>query len=166
MGNTDGSTLINGTDYVLALFFGIFFQYFSIAPMTGQYGLITLWRSAKADFLSLTFFEIGLFGWMAIFQVAIFDGKLPMDTVAYWWMMQVYLSLTQKILSRTIFANRSVDWNVLGALDGVSDQLVVDQDRGQGAMRVISKGHHLNIDVRIRSLGVEALSSWTEIGDY
>lgn len=145
MGSTDGSTLIYGTDYVLALFFGIFFQYFSIAPMTGQYGLTTLWRSAKADLLSLTFFEIGLFGWMAIFQVVIFDGTLPMDTVAYWWMMQVYLSSTQRAPSRNIFANRSVDWNVLGALDGVSDQLVVDQDRGQGAMRVISKGHHLNM---------------------
>lgn len=26
---------------------------------------------------------------MAIFQLAIFDSKLGMDNVVYWWMMQV-----------------------------------------------------------------------------
>lgn len=46
-------------DYGFALFFGIFFQYFSIGPMSGQYGPKTLLRAAKADFLSLTAFEIG-----------------------------------------------------------------------------------------------------------
>jgi hypothetical protein len=57
--------------------------------MAGEYGLKTLYRAAKADFLSLTFFEIGLFGWMAIFQIAIFNWKIEMNTVTYWWMMQV-----------------------------------------------------------------------------
>jgi hypothetical protein len=76
-------------DYAFALAFGIVFQYFSIAPMSGDYGPHTLWRAAKADFLSLTFFEIGLFGWTAIFQFAIFQRRLGMDNVVYWWMMQV-----------------------------------------------------------------------------
>lgn len=76
-------------DYAFALTFGIVFQYFSIAPMSGDYGPHTLWRAAKADFLSLTFFEIGLFGWMAIFQFAIFGQRLGMDNVVYWWMMQI-----------------------------------------------------------------------------
>src|ERR1700722_9467028 len=57
--------------------------------MAGEYGLNTLYRAAKADVLSLLFFEIGLFGWMAIFQVAIFDWRLQMNTVTYWWMMLV-----------------------------------------------------------------------------
>lgn len=57
--------------------------------MAGDYGPKTLYRAAKADFLSLAFFEIGLFGWMAIFQIAIFRWGLPMNTVTYWWMMQV-----------------------------------------------------------------------------
>jgi hypothetical protein len=78
-------------DFVLALAFGIVFQYFSIAPMAGDYGWKTIVRSAKADFLSLTFFEIGLFGWMAIFDLVIFDQKLRMNTVTYWFMMQVGL---------------------------------------------------------------------------
>jgi len=76
-------------DFVLALAFGIVFQYFSIAPMAGDYGWKTIVRSAKADFLSLTFFEIGLFGWMAIFDLVIFDQKLRMNTVTYWFMMQI-----------------------------------------------------------------------------
>jgi len=76
-------------DFGLALAFGIVFQYFSIAPMAGDYGWKTIVRSLKADLLSLTFFEIGLFGWMAIFDLLIFDQKLGMNTVAYWFMMQI-----------------------------------------------------------------------------
>lgn len=80
-------------DYAFALVIGIFFQYWSIAPMSGEYGWKTVVRAAKADFLSLSFFEIGLFGWMAIFQFAIFGEKLPMDGVVYWWMMQIGMFL-------------------------------------------------------------------------
>lgn len=80
-------------DYAFALIIGILFQYWSIAPMTGDYGINSIIRAAKADFLSLTFFEIGLFGWMAIFQLAIFKEKLPMDGVVYWWMMQIGMFL-------------------------------------------------------------------------
>ena len=76
-------------DFVLALAFGIIFQYFSIAPMAGDYGWKTVVRSTKADILSLIFFEIGLFGWMAIFDILIFDCKLEMNTAVYWFMMQV-----------------------------------------------------------------------------
>jgi len=81
--------LTRRVDFGFALLFGIFFQYFSIAPMSGNYGPTTIYRAAKADFLSLTFFEVGLFGWMAIFQIAIFEWRLEMNTVTYWWMMQV-----------------------------------------------------------------------------
>jgi len=80
-------------DYGFALLFGIIFQYFSIAPMSGEWGPKTIWRAAKADFLSLTFFEIGLFGWMAISQTAIFEWQLRMDNVVYWWMMQIGMFL-------------------------------------------------------------------------
>ena len=62
--------MINGTalwpallvDYAFALLFGIVFQYFSIAPMSGEYGPKTVWRAAKADIVSLTSFEVGAFG--------------------------------------------------------------------------------------------------------
>ncbi|KAK5149850.1 hypothetical protein LTS14_010565 [Recurvomyces mirabilis] len=83
-------------DFAFALALGIVFQYYSIAPMTGAYGPKMLYRAAKADFLSLTFFEVGLFGWMAIFQIAIFRWKLEMNTVTYWWMMQIGMFLRHR----------------------------------------------------------------------
>ncbi|GAM91358.1 hypothetical protein ANO11243_094070 [Dothideomycetidae sp. 11243] len=80
-------------DYAFALLFGIVFQYFSIAPMIGEYGPRTVWRAAKADILSLTSFELGLFGWMVAYQVGIFGYRLDVDTWTYWWMMQVGMIL-------------------------------------------------------------------------
>ena len=80
-------------DYGFALLFGIVFQYFSIAPMSGDYGPRSIVRAMKADILSLTSFEIGLFGWMVAYQVGIWDYQLPMDSAAYWWMMQVGMLL-------------------------------------------------------------------------
>jgi hypothetical protein len=76
-------------DYAFALLFGIIFQYFSIAPMSGDYGYRSVIRAIKADVLSLTCFEIGLFGWMLIYQIAIWDYKLMTNTYLYWWQMQV-----------------------------------------------------------------------------
>ncbi|KAL8713097.1 MAG: hypothetical protein Q9225_006826, partial [Loekoesia sp. 1 TL-2023] len=76
-------------DYAFALLFGIIFQYFSIAPMSGDYSPQTLVRALKADILSLTSFEIGLFGWMVAYQVGIWGYRLEMTTWTYWWMMQV-----------------------------------------------------------------------------
>ena len=72
-------------DYTFALLFGIGFQYFSMAPMTGEYGPKTIWRAAKADFLSLTSFEIGAFAWMIAYQVMFFEFKLSMLSWTYWW---------------------------------------------------------------------------------
>jgi hypothetical protein len=78
-------------DYVLALIFGIIFQYFAIAPMRGlgvQDGLIA---ATKADFISLTAFEIGLFGWMAIMTFVLFPAphELMPNSAAFWLLMQV-----------------------------------------------------------------------------
>jgi hypothetical protein len=51
-------------DYVLALAFGIVFQYFAIAPMRGLGLKDSLLAAAKADRISLTAFEVGLSaGW-------------------------------------------------------------------------------------------------------
>jgi hypothetical protein len=78
-------------DYVLALILGIIFQYFAIAPMRGlglKDGLIA---ATKADFISLTAFEIGLFGWMAIMTFVLFPAphNLEPDAAAFWLLMQV-----------------------------------------------------------------------------
>ena len=48
----------------------------------------------KADTLSLTAFEIGLFGWMAIMQLVLFPGPhLKPDHAAYWFLMQIGMIL-------------------------------------------------------------------------
>ncbi|KAK4503436.1 hypothetical protein PRZ48_004351 [Zasmidium cellare] len=108
LGDVVGEWLVHGTnatingqmiwpcllvDYAFALLFGVAFQYFSIAPMSGEYGIKTVWRAAKADILSLTSFEVGAFAWMIIYQVGIFNYKLEMTTWTYWWLMQMGMNL-------------------------------------------------------------------------
>jgi hypothetical protein len=76
-------------DYVLALSWGILFQYFVIAPMRRLAVGEGLRLAAKADFLALTAFEVGLFGWMAITQLVLFPSpRLPADSAAFWFLMQ------------------------------------------------------------------------------
>jgi hypothetical protein len=77
-------------DYVAALALGIVFQYFAIASMRGltlRKGLI---EAAKADVASLTAFELGLFGWMALMFFVFFPAPhhLMPDSPTYWFLMQ------------------------------------------------------------------------------
>lgn len=81
-------------DYVAAVILGVVFQYFAIAPMRGlglRRGLI---EATKADILSLTAFEIGLFGWMALMTFVFFtDPHLEPNSPVYWFMMQLGMIL-------------------------------------------------------------------------
>jgi hypothetical protein len=79
-------------DYILAYALGIVFQYFAIAPMRGLAFWPGIWAAVKADTLSLTAFEIGLFGWMAISQLVLFPGLMPNEP-AYWFTMQIGMIL-------------------------------------------------------------------------
>lgn len=75
-------------DYILAYLLGIALQYFSIAPMRGISGFKGIWAAVKADTLSLTAFEIGLFGWMAVAHFFIFHPDVKPNQPTYWFMMQ------------------------------------------------------------------------------
>ena len=81
-------------DYVLAILLGLAFQYFAIAPMRDldlREGIVA---AAKADILSLTAFEVGLFGWMALTSLVFFpDPHLHADSPVYWFLMQVGMCL-------------------------------------------------------------------------
>jgi Domain of unknown function (DUF4396) len=81
-------------DFTLAFALGIAFQYFSIAPMRGlglRDGIIA---ALQADTLSLTAFEIGLFGWMAVMQLVLFiHPHLSPAHAAYWFLMQIGMVL-------------------------------------------------------------------------
>jgi hypothetical protein len=77
-------------DYVLAVALGVLFQYFAIAPMRGLSFRKGIIAAVKADVLSLTAFEVGLFGWMALMSFVFFSGPhLHPDTAAYWFLMQI-----------------------------------------------------------------------------
>jgi hypothetical protein len=78
-------------DYLLALAFGIVFQYFAIAPMRGLGLRDGLKAAAKADFIALTFFEVGLFGWMALMTYVFFPAPhhLMPNSAAFWFLMQI-----------------------------------------------------------------------------
>jgi hypothetical protein len=80
-------------DFVAAFAFGIVFQYFAIAPMRhlslGQ-GIIA---ALKADSLSLTAWQIGMYSVMAVLQFVLFKHafghQAPVDSVEFWAAMQV-----------------------------------------------------------------------------
>ncbi len=80
-------------DYGLAFLLGIAFQYFTIAPMRGLSFKDGLVAALKADTLSLTAWQVGMYGWMAIATFLIFGHELPKRDPVFWFMMQLAMSL-------------------------------------------------------------------------
>ena len=80
-------------DYIFAYLFGIVFQYFTIAPMRGLTLLPGIWAAIKADTLSLTAWQVGMYGFMAIayfwFFGQVLGTKLQVNTVEFWFMIQI-----------------------------------------------------------------------------
>lgn len=76
-------------DYVLAYLLGIAFQYFTIKPMKGLSPGKGLWAAIKADTLSLTAWQIGMYGWMAITVFLIFNREIDHTSPVLWFMMQI-----------------------------------------------------------------------------
>jgi hypothetical protein len=82
------------SDYLLAVALGLVFQYFAIAPMRGLSFRKGIVAAAKADILSLTAFEVGLFGWMALMAFVFFPNPhLHPDSPVYWFLMQIGMML-------------------------------------------------------------------------
>lgn len=76
-------------DYLFAYLFGIAFQYFTIKPMKNLPPAKGLVEAIKADTLSLTSWQIGMYGWMAIAVFLIFGHDLPKTSPVFWFMMQI-----------------------------------------------------------------------------
>lgn len=76
-------------DYIAAFTFGIAFQYFTIQPMRHLPPREGLIAALKADTLSLTAWQIGMYGWMAIVSFGIFGHELPKTSPVFWFMMQI-----------------------------------------------------------------------------
>lgn len=80
-------------DYILAFIFGIAFQYFTIAPMRGLGPLAGLKAALKADALSLTAWQIGMYAFMAFAYFFLFGeligARLEVNSFEFWFMMQI-----------------------------------------------------------------------------
>ncbi len=77
-------------DYAFAIVLGLAFQFFAIAPMRGLGVKDGIIAAAKADILSLSAFEVGLFGWMALMAFVFFpDPHLTPTSPVYWFLMQI-----------------------------------------------------------------------------
>lgn len=92
-----GGSILAGTwvvDYLLALAFGIGFQYAAIRGMErtlprGE----AIRRAAKADILSLTAWQAGMYGWMAVAIFALNGGEaMPRTSFVFWFSMQVAMA--------------------------------------------------------------------------
>lgn len=75
-------------DYFLALLTGVTFQYAAISPMMNEKGVKIWLRALKIDFLSLTSWQIGMYGWMALVTF-VWLGRLSPTTPEFWFMMQI-----------------------------------------------------------------------------
>ncbi|AJY47276.1 DUF4396 domain-containing protein [Martelella endophytica] len=80
-------------DYFFAFSLGVVFQYFTIKPMRGLSVGQGIIQAIKADFLSLTAWQVGMYGFMAFAQFFLFRHllgiKLEVPTVEFWFMMQI-----------------------------------------------------------------------------
>lgn len=76
-------------DYLVAFLFGIAFQYFTIKPMQHLSTTAGLKAAVKADALSLTAWQVGMYGWMAIATFVIFKHELKANDPVFWLMMQL-----------------------------------------------------------------------------
>lgn len=80
-------------DYLLAFLIGIAFQYFTIAPMRNLGLSAGLWQALKADVLSLTAWQVGMYGFMAFAKFYLFrellGARLDASMPEFWFMMQI-----------------------------------------------------------------------------
>jgi hypothetical protein len=75
-------------DFAAAYVLGIAFQYFTIAPMRGLRPAAGIVAALKADTLSLTAWQLGMYGWMAIVHFGLF-GEIGKTDPVFWFMMQI-----------------------------------------------------------------------------
>lgn len=75
-------------EYILALILGVVFQYAGLASAFPQRGLPLWWRAFKVDVLSLTAWQIGMYGWMALVMFVLL-GMISPTRPVFWLMMQI-----------------------------------------------------------------------------
>jgi Domain of unknown function (DUF4396) len=80
-------------DFLLAFLFGIGFQYWSIVPMRHLSPSDGLKAAVKADILSISAWQVGMYGGMALIQFLwfqrLFGGLATADQPEFWFAMQI-----------------------------------------------------------------------------
>lgn len=76
-------------DYLFAFTLGIAFQYFTIKPMRNLSPGKGLVQALKADTLTITTWQVGMYGWIAIATFVIFRHDLDKASPVFWFMMQI-----------------------------------------------------------------------------
>jgi hypothetical protein len=77
-------------DFIAAWSLGVVFQYFTIKPMRNLSVGGGIWAAIKADTLSITTFQVGMYGFMALVYFRFFTAPhLHPNEPAYWLMMQI-----------------------------------------------------------------------------
>lgn len=76
-------------DYVVAFLIGIAFQYYTIVPMKHLSPRQGIAAALKADTLSLTAWQVGMYGWMAVATFLVFGTELDKRDPVFWFMMQL-----------------------------------------------------------------------------
>ena len=81
-------------DFVLALLLGVYFHYSAIRGMERISPAKGFSKALKADFFSLTAWQIGMYTWMAFVIFLIRDGSsFPKTTWTFWFMMQIAMGI-------------------------------------------------------------------------
>ncbi len=80
-------------DFLLAYGLGILFQYFTIVPMRGLSVGQGVRAAIKADTISITAWQIGMYGFMAFANFYVFRSlfgiRLEVNSFEFWFMMQI-----------------------------------------------------------------------------
>jgi hypothetical protein len=80
-------------DFIFAFLLGIIFQYFAIVPMRKLSPGEGIVAALKADTLSLAAWQVGMYGWMAIMQLALypsaFGTRAEVNMPEFWFAMQL-----------------------------------------------------------------------------
>lgn len=80
-------------DFLLAFLIGIVFQYFAIKPMRDLSVGQSIYQAAKADIASISAWQVGMYGMMAVIQFLLFrplfGGFAAVNTPEFWFAMQI-----------------------------------------------------------------------------
>lgn len=80
-------------DFIVAFLLGILFQYFTIRPMRQVSAGEALKEALRADIASISAWQVGMYGAMAIFQFAwlrpAYGVTAPTDSATFWFLMQL-----------------------------------------------------------------------------